>query len=73
MRVELNLSTIPSVWGWYGVVWICLVPVIAQYCFMVLETKLVPLSERISFGVPKRAVKSSRQLITVSEVVLGIA
>ena len=47
--------------------------VIAEYCFKVLETKLVPLSERISLRVPKWAVRSSRQLIIVFEVVLGIA
>ena len=46
---------------------------ITEYCFKVLETKLVPLSERISLGVPIWAVRSNKQLIIVFEVVLVIA
>ena len=67
-RVELNCSTIPPLYGWYGEVLICLTPVISQYLCMVFEIKFDPLSVSNSAGIPVLAVISIRQFTTVSVV-----
>ena len=67
-NVALNLSTIPSVWGWYGEVLICLIFVNLQYFYITFEPKFELLSDNSSLGTPIRAVTSSKQFIMVSVV-----
>ena len=55
--------------GWYGKVFMCRVPVVAENSPNALESKVGPLSVRCDFGCPKSVYMSWSALITGSAAV----
>ena len=67
LRVELNFLTIPSVWEWYGDILIWCIPVQSQNCLIIVDTKLIPLSESTSFGSPNLDVTCIKHSMMASD------
>ena len=74
-RVELNLSTMPSDSGWYGVILIPFTPISLCSSCMRRLTKFVPQSVRISSGVPTqvKSTNNSSAMVWLSVFHRGIA